>query len=203
MTEKQKQKIQKRIKAYRAILANEKKRFGGYMDSNGIRYVIPELYLQIQDYKGAMTYFRWFSKAFPDDIGFPAFNLFWAATLYENNKITESLEKVYETAFSNTYLLDLIAGYNPDPIDKSELSGSENLDYAKDIYTACIDLITIEFKTYLSGLVENKTFKENIARFIAMQKLIKDEPVGQMRTHLLNESNKFERQLTGLKTTNP
>ena len=35
-------------------------------------YVIPELYLQIQDYTG-----------------FPAFNLFWAATLFENNKIPE------------------------------------------------------------------------------------------------------------------
>ena len=99
MTEKQIQRIQKRIKAYRAILTAEKRRFGGYMDSGGIRYRIPELYMTIQDYKGALTYFRWFTKAFPDDIGFPAFNLFWAATLFENNKIPESLGKIYETSF--------------------------------------------------------------------------------------------------------
>lgn len=151
MTEKQKQKILKTIKAYRAILANEKRRFGGYMDSGGIRYVIPELYLKIQDYKGAMTYFRWFSKAFPDDIGFPSFNLFWAATLFENNKIPESLGKVYETAFSDTYLLDLIAGKDVKVIDKSELIGFENLDYAKQICKGCIELITLEFQIYLTG----------------------------------------------------
>ena len=197
MTDKQIQKIQKRIKAYRAILTNEKKRFGGYMDSGGIRYVIPELYLQIQDYKGAMTYFRWFSKAFPDDIGFPAFNLFWAATLFENNKIPESLRKVYETAFSNTYLLDLIAGKDVKPIDKSELIGFENLDYAKQIYKGCIELITLEFQIFLTGLIEDKGFKDNLNKYIGLQKLIKDEPVGQMRSHLINESTKFEKATTG------
>jgi hypothetical protein len=197
MTDKQIQKIQKRIKAYRAILANEKKRFGGYMDSGGIRYVISELYLQIRDYKGAMTYFRWFSKAFPDDIGFPAFNLFWAATLFENNKIQESLRKVYETAFSNTYLLDLIAGKEAKPIDKSELIGFENLDYAKQIYKGCIELITLEFQIYLTALIDDKGFTDNLNKYIALQKLIKDEPDGQMRSHLINESAKFEQATTG------
>jgi len=197
MTEKQIQKIQRTVKAYRAILATEKRRFGGYMDSGGIRYIIPELYLKIQDYKGALTYFRWFSKAFPDDIGFPAFNLFWAATLFENNKIPEGLGKVYETAFSNTYLLDLIAGKDTNPIDKSELIGFENLDYAKQIYEGCIELITLEFQIYITGLVVSNEFIDNLNRFVALQKLIKDEPVGQMRTHLIQESDKFERQLTG------
>jgi len=197
MTDKQIIKAQKRIKAYRAILANEKKRFGGYMDSGGIRYFIPELYLQLQDYKGAMTYFRWFSKAFPDDIGIPAFNLFWAATLFENNKIPESIRKVYETAFSNTYILDLIAGKDVKPIDKSELAGYENLDYAKQIYKGCIEHITLEFQKFLTGLIEDKVFRDNLNRYISLQKLIKDEAVGQMRTHLINESNKFERVTTG------
>jgi hypothetical protein len=197
MTEKQKQKILKTIKAYRAILANEKRRFGGYMDSGGIRYVIPELYLKIQDYKGAMIYFRWFSKAFPDDMGFPAFNLFWAATLFENNKIPESLGKVYETAFSNTYLLDLIAGKDVKPIDKSELIGFENLDYAKQIYKGCVELITLELQIHLTGLVASKEFIDNLNKFVALQKLIKDEPVGQMRSHLINESTKFEKAITG------
>jgi len=199
MTEKQIEKIQKRIKSYRAILASEKKRFGGYMDSGGIRYVIPELYLRIMDYKGALTYFRWFSKAFPDDIGFPSFNLFWAASLFENNKIPEALGKVYETAFSNTYLLGLIAGKEMNFIDKSELIGFENLDYAKQIYKGCIELITLEFQIYLTGLIEDKEFIDNLKKFVALQKLIKDEPVGQMRTHLIKESDIFERQLTGRK----
>jgi hypothetical protein len=167
------------------------------MDSGGIRYVIPELYLQIQDYKGAMTYFRWFAKAFPDDIGFPAFNLLWAATLFENNKIPESLRKVYETAFSNTYLLDLIAGKDVKAIDKSELIGFENLDYAKQIYGGCIELITLEFQIYLTGLIEDKEFKDYLNKYVELQKLIKDEPVGQSRSHLVKESATFEKAITG------
>jgi len=196
MTDKQIQRIRKRIKSYRAILASEKRRFGGYLDSPGIRYVIAELYLQIQDYKGALTYFRWFSKQFSDDIGFPDFNLFWAATLFENSKIPESLAKIYETSFSNTYLPELIAGADPAPIDKSESSNTKTLEYAKQIYTDCIELISLGFQIYLTSVVESEEYKANLNKYISIQKLIKDEPVGPMRSNLIDESYKFEQQLT-------
>jgi hypothetical protein len=58
MTEKQIQRIKKRIKFLRGRLTAEKRQFGGYHDESGIRYVIPELYMQIMDFKGAMYYFR-------------------------------------------------------------------------------------------------------------------------------------------------
>ena len=197
MTEKQIERVKKKIKHYRAFLAAEKRRFGGYFDNRGIRYIIPELFLQIQDYKGAQVYFRWFSKAFSDDVGFPEFNLFWAATLFENNKVPEALRKVYETAFSNTYLLDLISGKDPTKIDKSELSGAERLYYAKEIYKDCIGLITFDFQTWITSIVDSEEFRANLNRFISLQKLIEDEPVGKMRNHLISESNKFEARLTG------
>jgi hypothetical protein len=131
MTEKQIERIKKTIKFYRAKLAAEKRMFGDYDDSAGLRYIIPELHFQIRDYKGALVYFRWFSKAFPDDTGFPFFNLLWSASFFENNKIPEAIQKAYETAFSNTYLLELIAGRDTVQLDKSEMIGYENLEYAK------------------------------------------------------------------------
>jgi len=197
MTEKQIERIKGTIKFYRARLAAEKRMFGDYDDSPGLRYIIPELYLKIRDYKGAMVYFRWFSKAFPDDIGFPVFNLFWSATLFENNKIPEAIKKAYETAFSNTYLLELINGKDPVQIDKSETIGFENLEYAKQVYKDCIKFITLEFQIWISNLSEFEDFKANLNKFISIQKLIKDEPVGPMRTSLIKESYKFKRQLTG------
>ena len=144
-----------------------------------------------------MVYFRWFSKAFPDDTGFPVFNLFWAATLFENNKIPEAIQKAYETAFSNTYLLDLINGKDPVQLDKSETIGYENLEYAKQVYKDCINFITLEFQIWISNLSEFDDFKANMNKFISIQKLIKDEPVGHMRTNLIQESYKLENQLTG------
>ena len=197
MTERQIERIKKTIKFYKARLAAEKRMHGEYDDSAGLRYIIPELYFKIRDYKGALVYFRWFSKAFPDDTGFPVFNLFWSAAFFENNKIPQAINKAYETAFSNTYLLDLINGKDPVQLDKSETIGYENLEYAKQIYKDCINLITLEFQIWISNLSEFDDFKANLNKFISIQKLIKDEPVGPMRTSLIQESNKFERQLTG------
>jgi hypothetical protein len=197
MTKKQIDRIKKTIKFYRARLAAEKRMHGDYDDSAGLRYAIPELHFQISDYKGALVYFRWFSKVFPDDNGFPLFNLLWSAAFFENNKIPEALQKAYETAFSNTYLLDLIAGRDTVQLDKSEPIGYENLEYAKEIYKDCIQLVTLEFQIWISNRSEYDDFKANLNKFINIQKLIKDEPVGPMRSSLLQASNKFERQLTG------
>jgi hypothetical protein len=196
MTEKQIQRIQKTIKTYRARLADEKRRFGGYFDNGGTRYIIPEFYLLIEDYKGALIYFRWFSKAFPDDCGFPSFNFFWTITLYQNNKIKEAVQKAYATAFSNTYLIDLICGKKPTQLDKSELSGSESLDYAIIIHEGCVNLLTAEFKSWICTLSETVDFKKNLNLFISIQKLIKDESSGPARTKLLKESEKLEKLLT-------
>jgi tetratricopeptide (TPR) repeat protein len=197
MTEKQIERIKKSIKFYWARLAAEKRMHGDYNDSAGLRYIIPELYFQIGNYKGALVYFRWFAKAFPDDTGFPFFNLLWSAAFFENNKIPQAINKAHETAFSNTYLLELIGGRDTVQLDKSENIGYENHEYAKQVYKDCIDLITLDFQNWISNLSEFDGFKANLNKFISIQKLIKDEPVGPMRTGLIQESNKFERQLTG------
>jgi len=197
MTDKQIQRIQRRIKFLRGRLTAEKRQFGGYHDGAGIRYVIPELYMQIMDFKGAMYYFRWFAKTFPDDIGFPDFNLFWSMTLFHNNKIDAAIKKAYETAFSNTYLIDLIYERDPHPLDKSETMGFESIDYAKEVYQGCVNLMTLEFQTWLDYISGTDDFKANLNRFISLEKLIKDEPVGEMRSHLINESRKFEKSITG------
>lgn len=196
MNDKQIERIKDKIKVYRTRLASEKRRFGGYFDNGGIRYVIPELYLQIGDYKGALTYFTWFSREFYDDIGFPFFNLFWTFTLYKNKKNRDAVRMAYKTAFSNTYLIDLICNKVTISIDKSELGGTENLNYAKEIVEWCDRLLTKDFKVWICNLNETEEFKNNMNRFISIQKLIKDESEGLLRTTLIEESSKLERQLT-------
>ena len=196
MTEKQIEKIKDAIKRYRGRLTGEKRRFGGYFDNGGIRYIIPELYLQIGDYKGALNYFRWFSREFPDDSGFPSFNLFCTFILYQNKKFKEAVRSAYKTAFSNTYLIDLICKKSSTSIDKSELDGGETLIYAKEIVEGCDKLLPKDFTIWLCKFSESDEFKANLNKYISLQKLIKDEPVGQLRSHLIDESAKLERQLT-------
>jgi hypothetical protein len=196
MTEKQIERIKKRIRSYRAKLSAEKRKFGWYDDSRGLRYLIPELYIQIQDFKGSLRYYKWFNKEFSDDIGFPEFNLYWSLTCYENKDLTEALRKLYKTSFTNTYLVDLICKRNPTNINKSELISFESLEYAKQILSDCEKLITPAFKEWLKSTTRKTDFKKNMNRFISLQKLIKDESPGHLRSSLLNESREFEDKLT-------
>lgn len=65
MTEKQIEKIRLSIKKHRAALTAEKRIYGEFDDSQGRRYYISDLYMKLGDYKGAITYKKWFDKKFP------------------------------------------------------------------------------------------------------------------------------------------
>ena len=75
MTPKQSQRLIKKIADIKRALAAQKRTFSGYDDSRGLRYLPTRYYLQLADYKGRLTYTRWFAKTFPDDIGFADFCL--------------------------------------------------------------------------------------------------------------------------------
>ena len=93
-------------------------------------------------------------------------------------------------------MIELIAGSDTVQLDKSEMIGFENLEYAKQIYKDCIQLITLEFQIWISNRSEYDDFKANLNKFTSIQILIKDEPNGPMRTGLIQELKKFESQLT-------
>ncbi|HEX2969494.1 MAG TPA: hypothetical protein VHO46_10365 [Bacteroidales bacterium] len=196
MNEKQLEIIKDKIKVYRSRLASEKRRFGGYFDNSGIRYIIPELYLKLGDYKGAIAYFRWFSREFPNDIGLPFFNLFWSFTFFKNKRGKDAIRLAYKTAFQNTYLLDLICNRPVECIDKLEIWGHESVGYAKEVAEWCNKLLTNDFRTWISGLIETGEFSTNMSRFISLQKLLKDETAVKLRSKLLAEISLFEKQLT-------
>jgi hypothetical protein len=57
MTPKQEDRIRTKIKRIKAELAADKKRWEGYYDdSRGLRYLLPALYLKLEDYSGGLRY---------------------------------------------------------------------------------------------------------------------------------------------------
>jgi len=97
MTEKQIERVRTKIARVKRALAADKKEWGGYYhDGSGIRYMCPELYLKIRDFKGSLNYFRWFSKNFPDDVCYGEFYLEWAITFFELGRLEEAGQKVLE-----------------------------------------------------------------------------------------------------------
>jgi len=196
MTEKQIEKLKKTIRSYRAILAGEKRKFGGYDDSAGRRYDIPFFYMELRDFKGAMRYFNWFEKEFPDDIGDLFFNFIWALTLFENKKFEKARKKLYKTAFSNTYLFDLLNGKQIHQIDKEEFIWFERIENAKAIENECQKLMTESFLDWLKEFIESEEYKSNLSEFISINKLLKDEKSGEKRDFLLRNLRKLTAKLT-------
>jgi len=105
MTDRQIKSVQTKIDKIKKALAADKRRWGGqYDDSRGLRYLPPELYLKIQDYSGALKYFNWFNKNFPDDCGYPDFMFEWTITLFYNSKLKDAEKKLMKR-FSPTHTI--------------------------------------------------------------------------------------------------
>jgi hypothetical protein len=193
MTEKEIEKIKYSIKVYRARLAGEKKRFGGYFDNGGVRYIIPELYIQLADYKGALSYFNWFEKEFPDDSGSPFFDLLWSFTYFKNKREKDAIRLAYKMAFSNIYVIDLLC---KNTVNINDASSPDDFGYANELVEWCEKILTRDFKEWICRLNETEEYKANMNKFISIQKLINDESLSESRSDLLNESRKLERMLT-------
>ncbi len=93
MTPKQAERLQKKIADIKRVLAAEKRKFGGYDDSRGLRYQPTEYYIKLADYAGVLRYLRWFARQFPDDAGFPDFLFECTILLFKTGKTKEAEKK--------------------------------------------------------------------------------------------------------------
>jgi tetratricopeptide (TPR) repeat protein len=188
MTEKQIERVKLKIDKWKKALSLDKKKWGGYYhDGGGIRYIIPELYIQIQDYKGALKYFNWFKKNFPDDACYPIFLFEWTFVLFKSKKLPEAEKKLNLTFFSNTYLLDKFLGKAFLNFDKNESSNwefqslVEHFNYSKDSEQF------VEFAIWTTEKLQSRDFLDKANRFIELEQLIKKEANSEKRSALVKE----------------
>jgi len=185
MTEKQKQRLELNIKKIRSALATEKRMYGGYDDSRGLRYLPTELFLKLQDYKGGLVYTRWFAKNFADDRGFPEFLFEWAVILFMNGKTKEAEQKALEAFFSNTYIFDKFFGRPILPIDKSESSNIDKPEYTEYFKYLSTQPELFNFGQWLKEFEQSDRFKSLVIRFIDAKIKLKDEHDFEMRGYLI------------------
>ena len=185
MTDKQKQRLELKIKRIRAALTYEKRMIGCYDDSRGLRYLPTELYLKLQDYKGGLVYTRWFAKNFPDDRGFPEFLFEWAVILFMNGKTKEAERKALESFFSNTYIFDKFFGRPILPIDKSESSNIDKPEYTEYFKYLSTQPELLNFGQWLKEFEQSERFKSLVTRFIDAKIKLKDEHDFEMRGFLI------------------
>ena len=184
MTEKQIEKIRLSIKKHRAALIAEKRKYGGYDDSVGRRHYISELYMRIADYKGVITYKKWFDKNFPDDIGGPILSLNWSIAFHSLDQIADTKIYTIDTAFQNVYLHGLLLNKEVHRIDMYE-DGYNMLEFTHSLMNYCRKVVTDQYIAWLSEFIETVDYKEPVNRFIALNKLLKDESDTDNRIELI------------------
>ena len=193
MTEKQIERVKIKITKLKKALAADKKYWGGeYHDGQGIRYVIPEQYIKIKDYKGCLKYFNWFHKNFPEDSGYPIFLFEWTFVLFQNNKLQEAEIKAHKTFFSNTYLFDKFLGKEPLHLDKNESSNWEFESLVQYFHYTSKDTEFTRFAEWLETILQSRNFLDKANEFIDLERQLKNERVGESRTQIVNRIFKLK-----------
>jgi hypothetical protein len=191
MTAKQIEKAKAQIVAIRKAIADEKRQWGGYHDGRGLRYAPPQYYVKLNDFKGAMTYFRWFQKNFADDCGEPHFLFEWCITLFKNGKFKDAEKKAVETFMSNTYLIDKFLGkpfHAFDELPDSEWQKEQLSRYSP--YSAEQEALK-DFADWLSQFVESDKFQTVTNTFIANEIQLLTEPAGVKRNELVDSRKRL------------
>lgn len=185
MTPKQIERIHTKIKSIRAPLAAEKRKYGAYDDSRGLRYLPPSLFIKMQDYKGALTYLRWFQQNFPDDSGFPDFLFEWTFILFKVGKLKDAERKALQTFCANSYLFDKFMGRPIIPIDKYEGSNLAIPAFADYLQYTHTQPDWTDFAQWLNTLEQTPAFQDKCTQFIEWSKQLKAENDLDKRRQLL------------------
>jgi hypothetical protein len=196
MTDRQINAVRTKIEKIKKALADDKRRWGGYYnDGGGLRYLPPQYYLKIEEYSGALRYFNWFKKNFPDDIGFPQFLFTWTITLFYKNKLEDARRLAFRTFFSNTYLFDKFFGKPIVPIEKWEGSNLEGPEYTDFFTYSATDSKLLAFTEWLQKLTNSDDFQQISNTFIELNQKLKDLPASDERNEIFSSLNKLENSL--------
>ncbi|MEN9942655.1 MAG: hypothetical protein RLZZ91_656 [Bacteroidota bacterium] len=194
MTPKQIERIQGKIVKIKRALAADKRRWGGYYDdSRGLRYLAPEQYIKIRDYKGALRYFNWFSKTFDDDMGFPFFLFKWSITLFKNGKLKEAEKKMFQAIFISDTLIDKFLEQDYFSLNTNENSSLEIVTLLNDQIYNFSDVEFKDFSEWLSNFIAGEFFRGHFSEFLSISRKLKTEPVGEVRFELVEMRSAFFR----------
>lgn len=196
MTPKQTLRLVKKIADIKRTLAAEKRKFCGYDDSRGLRYLPTRYYLQLGDYAGGLAYTRWFAKSFPDDVGLPDFLFEWSVLLFKAGKLAQARNKVWQTYCVNTYVLDKFLGQPVQPLLKYEWSAMAQSGFADYFVYSSEQADLLDFSEWLRELMSTDVFRHQQARFLAIHQRLISELNPNVRGRLLAEVRQLETALS-------
>ena len=187
-------RIRERIRRYERDLRRELEAgYGG--DGYGKRFLLGPLYLLLGDVDGALASFDWYEDAYPDDGGEPYQYLTWALALFRGGRKQEALNKLCQTMLQNVYLVPILLGQNPQPLDISHGSNLEWIEYAFEIPQELLSLWDEVALQWAREVSEHPAVVEKVARYVAIHRALKSEPRGPRRSALVHESFALKKTL--------
>ena len=195
MTPKETDKLKKQIADIKRALATEKRKFGAYDDSRGMRYYPTKVYIKLQDFKGGLTYTQWFNKNFSDDCGFPDFLFEWTIILFKTENLKDAEIKAFQTFCSNTYLFDKFFGRPVIPVNKYEFSNIDCASYTDNFMYSCSQPELTDFSEWLRKYIVSEKFVNLSRKFIDLNKRIKTERDKETRSYVLEQIWQLENEL--------
>jgi len=192
MTDKQKDRIKDKIKKVKSALTAEKRKYGAFDDSRGLRYLPTEWSIRIGDYDGGLKYLKWFNKNFPDDMGFPEFLFESTIVFFKTGQLKEAEDFAMRTYFSNTFLFDTYFKRKLQHADKKVSASFQQADYVQNfIYSHDQDAF-LEFSDWLSKFIQSDRFVKTKSEFDDIEKQLETEPMGQRRSLLVKRLYKLK-----------
>ena len=186
-----------RIDEYKKVLKKEKREWGAYDDSYGRRFLIGPLYLLANDTEGALKYYKWYRKNFPDDIPEPHMSQCWILSLYRAGKIEEAKLKLYQTMLSNLYLLPHLFKMDI-PYDYTRLGSNwDTKEYALSIQEEYLSVWTDDDKDWARFIYNSDEVSNYRSKYIDLGRLLgvlnpgfeRNEVVSELRS--IKELNPF------------
>lgn len=187
MTPKQTERLRLKISNVKKALAGEKRKFGGYDDSRGLRYLPTRYFVQLADYAGGLTYTKWFSKNFPDDSGFPDFLFEWTIILYKAGQISPAKQKAFETYCSNIYVFDKFLDRPIMYIDKWETSNLEGPSFLEYFQYNHQQPGLQDFAEWLQAFLLTTDFIQKANQFVELSKALSNEDDIGKRSYLVRQ----------------
>jgi len=136
----------------------------------------------------ALASFDWYVDAFPDEGGEPYQHLTWALALFRGGRRPEAVRTLCHTMLQNVYLVPFVLGHPPRRLDIWHGSNWEKPEYAAEVPQALLNLWDAAALQWARDVSEHPTVTTTVARYVVIQRQLKDEPRGPRRTALVRES---------------
>ncbi len=193
MTEKQEKRIRNKIAKIRKALAADRKRWGGqHHDGQGLRYLPPEQFIKLRDYKGGLRYLRWFDRTFSDDIGHPIFLFEWTLILFKTGKQKEAEKKALKTFKENPFLFDTFLEKELLPLEIEPSSNWGSAELAEYLPYSKSESEFEDFAEWLDPFMKSENFSQFANEMLEIEKKLITEPTGKKRSELVSRLSNLE-----------